>query len=108
MRLVAGLGNPGERYRRTRHNAGFMVVDLLAARSRAVARLEGDVWLAEAGLGSEAGLGDEPVLLVKPLSYMNRSGPPLARLLSQAGGSPADLLVLVDDVALELGTVRVR
>jgi PTH1 family peptidyl-tRNA hydrolase len=102
MRLVAGLGNPGERYRRTRHNAGFMAIDALSARARAAGRLEGDAWLAEARLD------DEPVLLVKPLAYMNRSGPPLARLLSQSGASPADLLVIVDDVALELGTVRVR
>jgi PTH1 family peptidyl-tRNA hydrolase len=102
MRLVAGLGNPGERYRRTRHNAGFMVVDLIAARLRAVGRLEQDVWLAEARLG------DGPVRLVKPLSFMNCSGPPLARVLSESSGSPADLVVLVDDVALELGTVRVR
>ena len=102
MRLVVGLGNPGERYRRTRHNAGFLALDLLAARSRAVPRLEADAWLAEASLG------DERVLLVKPLSFMNRSGEPLARLLSESGGSPADLVVVVDDVALELGTVRVR
>jgi PTH1 family peptidyl-tRNA hydrolase len=102
MRLVVGLGNPGERYRRTRHNAGFLALDVLAARSHAVPRLEADAWLAEASLGGER------VRLVKPLSFMNRSGEPLARLLSEADGSPADLVVAVDDVALELGTVRVR
>lgn len=57
---------------------------------------------------AEAVLGDERVLLVKPLSYMNLSGEPLARLLAGAGGAPADLVVLVDDVALELGAIRVR
>ncbi len=102
MRFVVGLGNPGERYRRTRHNAGFLALDVLAARARARARLEADAWLAETSLGGER------VLLVKPLSFMNRSGEPLARLLSESGGSPADLVVVVDDVALELGTVRVR
>jgi PTH1 family peptidyl-tRNA hydrolase len=102
MRLVVGLGNPGERYRRTRHNAGFLVLDALAARARAVGRFDGDAWLAEASLG------DVPILLVKPLAYMNRSGPPLARLLEATGGSPEDLVVIVDDVALELGTLRVR
>jgi PTH1 family peptidyl-tRNA hydrolase len=102
MRLVVGLGNPGERYRRTRHNAGFLALDVLAARARAAARLEADAWLAETSLGVER------VLLVKPLSFMNRSGEPLVRLLSESGGSPADLVVVVDDVALELGTVRVR
>ncbi len=103
MRVVAGLGNPGSRYERTRHNAGFRALDLLAARAGAVGRLEEDAWLAEA-----TGLASEPVLLVKPLRFMNLSGPPLARLLERSGGSPAELLVIVDDVALELGTIRVR
>ena len=102
MRLVVGLGNPGERYRNTRHNAGFMAVDLLAARLRAQPRVEGDIWLAQALLGEQA------VLLVKPLSFMNCSGLALARLLSRTGGGAADLVVVLDDVALELGTVRVR
>jgi PTH1 family peptidyl-tRNA hydrolase len=102
MRLVVGLGNPGERYRRTRHNVGFRVLELLAARAGAQGRFVEDAWLAEARLG------DEQVLLVKPLAFMNCSGPPLERLLAASGGSPADLVVIVDDVALELGTVRVR
>jgi PTH1 family peptidyl-tRNA hydrolase len=102
MRLVVGLGNPGERYRRTRHNVGFLAVDELAARAHAVPRVDGDAWLAEAQLGGQA------ALLVKPLSFMNRSGLPLSRLLAQLGESPAALVVAVDDVALELGTVRVR
>jgi PTH1 family peptidyl-tRNA hydrolase len=99
---VAGLGNPGERYRRTRHNAGFMAVDALAARAQAAGRVEGDAWVAEGAVGGG------PVLLVKPLAFMNASGAPVARVLAAHGGSPAELVVLVDDVALELGTVRVR
>jgi PTH1 family peptidyl-tRNA hydrolase len=103
MRFVVGLGNPGERYRRTRHNAGFMAVDALAARIGAGrGREEGDIWVAEAELAGE------PALLVKPLSFMNASGGPVSRLLEAQGGSPLDLVVIVDDVALELGTVRVR
>jgi PTH1 family peptidyl-tRNA hydrolase len=99
---VAGLGNPGERYRRTRHNAGFMAVDALAARARVAGRVEGEAWVAEASVGGG------PVLLVKPLAFMNASGAPVARVLAVHGGSPAELVVLVDDVALELGTIRVR
>jgi PTH1 family peptidyl-tRNA hydrolase len=99
---VAGLGNPGERYRRTRHNAGFMALDALAARAGASGRVEGDAWVGEATLGGG------PVLLVKPLAFMNASGPPVARVLAAAGGAPEDLVVLVDDVALDLGTIRVR
>jgi PTH1 family peptidyl-tRNA hydrolase len=103
LRLVAGLGNPGEKYRRTRHNVGFMVVDVLAARGRARgAREAGDAWVAEADIEAEA------VQLVKPLTFMNRSGVPIERLLVELGLAPADLVVVVDDVALELGTLRIR
>jgi PTH1 family peptidyl-tRNA hydrolase len=103
MRFVVGLGNPGERYRHTRHNLGFRVVDMLAARLGVVAgREEAGAWVAEARLGSE------PALLVKPLSFMNSSGVPVARLLAGHDAMPADLIVVVDDAALDLGTIRVR
>ena len=99
---MVGLGNPGERYRRTRHNAGFMALDVLAARTGAAGRVLDDAWVAEAALGGAT------ALLVKPLSFMNGSGGPVARVLAARGGSPADLVVLVDDLALELGVIRVR
>jgi len=103
MRLVVGLGNPGERYRRTRHNLGFMVVDTLYARGGGtVLREASDSWVA-AGV-----VGGEPVLLVKPLTFMNRSGVAVERLLAAHQGRPEDLVVVVDDVALELGTLRIR
>jgi PTH1 family peptidyl-tRNA hydrolase len=103
MRFVVGLGNPGERYRHNRHNAGFMVVDALAARlGGVVGARRGEAWVAEARLGTE------PALLVKPLSFMNLSGEPVRRLLEVHGGTAADLIVVVDDVALDLGTIRVR
>lgn len=103
MRLVAGLGNPGEKYRRTRHNLGFFVIDVLAARGDArAARDEGDAWVAEADV---AGV---PALLVKPLAFMNRSGVSVERLMVQQGLASSDLVVVVDDVALEIGTLRIR
>ncbi len=103
MRLVAGLGNPGERYRRTRHNLGFFVIDVLAARGDArAAREEGEAWVAEAEVGGE------PALLVKPLLFMNRSGVPIDRLMVQHALAPSDLVVVVDDAALEIGTLRIR
>jgi len=103
MRLVVGLGNPGDHYRRTRHNVGFMVVDVLAARAG------GGRWRAEADAAvAEAELAGERVLLVKPQSFMNRSGVAVERLQLREGGSPQDIVVVLDDVALELGTVRVR
>jgi PTH1 family peptidyl-tRNA hydrolase len=103
MRLLVGLGNPGERYRRTRHNAGFMVVDELAARAEALRPCPvPDAWAAEARLhGAD-------VLLVKPLAFMNRSGAALLPLVERFGLAPADVLAVVDDVALELGTLRLR
>lgn len=79
-----------------------MALDVLASRVSARGRLADDAWVAEACLG------DEDVLLAKPLLYMNRSGIPVARLLGVASAAPADLVVVVDDVALDLGTIRVR
>ena len=102
MRFVVGLGNPGERYRRTRHNIGWMVTDTLHARGGGPAVESCGCWVASGVVGGE------PVHLVKPLSYMNRSGGPLAAFLSSHQGQPQDLLVILDDVALDLGTLRVR
>ena len=80
-----------------------MVVDNLASRSGVhKGREEGDAWLAEAEVGGES------ALLVKPLTFMNRSGVAVERVLASRGGVPAELVVVVDDVALELGTLRVR
>jgi len=102
VRFVVGLGNPGERYRRTRHNVGFMVVDALAARAGAGKGGE----IAEAWV-SPAEVGGEEVLLVKPLTFMNRSGVAVDRVLSMKGGGPQDLVVIIDEVALELGRLRI-
>lgn len=103
MRLLVGLGNPGDRYRRTRHNAGFLVVDALAARAGVVrGREDSGAWVAEAELA-----GTE-VLLVKPLTFMNRSGVAVERLLASSGLGAADVVVVLDDVALDLGTLRIR
>jgi PTH1 family peptidyl-tRNA hydrolase len=104
MRLVVGLGNPGERYRRTRHNAGFLVVDALMARAAARPGPESGLDASVAA----ARLSDQDVLLVKPLTFMNRSGAAVERLLAQHQAVPQDLLVVVDDVALDLGRLRVR
>jgi len=100
---VVGLGNPGERYRRTRHNAGFMVVGARAARAGAGrGREEADASV------SEARVGGEDVLLVKPLTFMNRSGLAVEALRAARGLAPEDVLAVVDDAALELGELRVR
>jgi PTH1 family peptidyl-tRNA hydrolase len=103
MRVVVGLGNPGERYRRTRHNVGFMVVDALAARWGAGrGQIEHEAWTAAARRG------EDEVLLVKPLTFMNRSGVAVGQVLAAASAGPESLVVVVDDVALPLGQIRVR
>lgn len=107
MKVICGLGNPGDRYRWTRHNVGFRVVDLLADRWG----LTGEGRLRDGAAVLEA-RRPEPigrVLLVKPMRYMNRSGGPLRAAMRQTDADPAvDLLVVTDDIDLPLGRIRLR
>ncbi len=105
MKLLVGLGNPGREYDKTRHNAGFMVVDRLVARFApgvtAKARFQ--------AVSYEAPVGSEKVLFLKPTTYMNRSGPAVAEALGFYKLDPrADLMVVVDDFYLPVGSVRIR
>jgi peptidyl-tRNA hydrolase, PTH1 family len=107
VNAICGLGNPGERYRLTRHNMGFRVVDLLADRWQLTGegRLRDGAALLEVRRPEPVGR----VLLVKPMRYMNRSGAPLRAALRQTEVDPAsDLLVVADDIDLPLGKVRLR
>jgi PTH1 family peptidyl-tRNA hydrolase len=107
MKVITGLGNPGERYRLTRHNVGFRVVDLLADRWGLTG--QGRVRDGAALLEVRRPDLDEPVLLVKPMRYMNRSGGPLRAALRQTDVDVGiDLLVVADDIDLPLGRVRLR
>lgn len=105
MKLIVGLGNPGAEYVGTRHNVGFEALDRLARRHSpgAIARSR------FAGAMIEADIDEQRALLLKPLSYMNRSGQSVAEAVRFYKIDPSlDLLVLVDDVALECGTIRLR
>ena len=107
MKAICGLGNPGERYRLTRHNVGFRVVDLLADRwgLTGQGRLRDGSAQLEAPL--EAPIGR--VLLVKPQRFMNRSGAVLRAALRQTQvDATRDLLLITDDVDLPLGRFRLR
>jgi peptidyl-tRNA hydrolase, PTH1 family len=107
MKVICGLGNPGERYRLTRHNVGFRVVDLLADRWTLAGegRVRDGAALLEVHRPEPIGR----VLLVKPMRYMNRSGGPLRAALRQTEVSvESDLLVVCDDIDLPLGRVRLR
>ena len=100
IRLVAGLGNPGPEYAHTRHNIGFMVVDLLAHEA-------GLKWeKASKADAATAKLGD--ALLIKPASYMNQSGHPLHAIAQFYKISPEEILVVLDDFSLPLGRLRIR
>src|SRR6186997_77133 len=103
MKIIVGLGNPGPRYAGTRHNVGFDAVDLLARR-------HGAAWEA-APRGIEALIARwraEDTVLAKPLTFMNLSGSAIVGLLQFYKIEPADLLVLVDEVQLETGRIRIR
>lgn len=103
MRLIVGLGNPGTKYERTRHNVGFRVVDAFAAKHRIeVATHEKD---ALTGRGRVAG---QSVMLAKPLTFMNLSGKAVALLMRAYLESPGELLVVYDDIDLPLAKLRVR
>jgi PTH1 family peptidyl-tRNA hydrolase len=107
MKVVCGLGNPGERFRLTRHNVGFRTVDLLADRwgLTGQGRVRDGAVLLEASLPDPIGR----ILLVKPMKYMNLSGPPLRAAMRQTDAEPrSDLLVVADDVDLPLGRIRLR
>ena len=100
IRLIAGLGNSGDEYKGTRHNIGFEVVDRLAAEW-GVSWQHSKTWHA---LWAKS----EKAILVKPTSYMNRSGEPIQAVASFYKIEPAETLVVLDDMALELGRLRIR
>jgi len=104
VKVIVGLGNPGKQYGNTPHNAGFAVLDEIAARL--ACRLRRSLrFRALTGRGAWAG---EDVLLVAPAAYMNLSGPVVAAVLRAKGARPADMVVVMDDADLALGRLRVR
>ena len=105
MKLIVGLGNPGREYRDTRHNVGFMVVDEIARR-HGIDWASGPSQIAETLVGKR--FGTEPLMLAKPLTYMNNSGESVAALARYFGVSQDDLLVVVDEAALPFGRLRAR
>lgn len=100
LRLVVGLGNPGREYANTRHNIGFMLVERMAARAGAQFRLE-KPWKTE-------WTRVDDLLLCKPLTYMNLSGEAVRQISQFYKIEPAETLVVLDDLALPLGKLRLR
>lgn len=101
--LVVGLGNPGDKYENTRHNAGFMAIDQLADRGDfPVQRLKFHA------LTHQATISGQGVLVMKPTTYMNLSGDAVAEAAAFYKVDPEHILVLCDDVSLPLGKLRIR
>jgi len=103
MKLIAGLGNPGIKYARNRHNVGFMTLDHLARAEHK--RFERQRFNAQL---LEVNLADERVLLVKPQTYMNLSGSAVGKLAAFYRLARADVMIVYDDLDLPLGKIRLR
>jgi PTH1 family peptidyl-tRNA hydrolase len=105
VKLIVGLGNPGREYRDTRHNVGFMLVDEIARRYQLT-------WAMAPSQVPDAFVvkrfGAEPLLLAKPLTFMNRSGLAVTALSAYYRIPPADILIVYDDVDLPFGKLRAR
>lgn len=104
LQLVVGLGNPGPRYARTRHNVGFLALERLAAAAGQTFRHHNKLH----GLLAEVGVGRERLRLLMPQTFMNDSGRSVRASLDWFGLGPDQLLVIVDDMDLPLGRLRLR
>ena len=105
MKLVVGLGNPGKEYENTRHNVGFMAIDMLQKELlfeafREEKKFDGQL--------SEGNFGSNKVILLKPLTFMNLSGESVLKVLQFYKITPQDCLVIYDDLDLALGALRIR
>jgi PTH1 family peptidyl-tRNA hydrolase len=104
LKLLVGLGNPGEKYAGTRHNVGFMALERLAGLERVPFRQQGKLH----GLLAEVGQGEQRLRLLMPQTYMNDSGRSIRAALDWYGLDAGQMLLLVDDMDLPLGRLRLR
>ncbi len=103
MKIIAGLGNPGLKYEKTRHNAGFMVIDKLAEELKVSFTQE-----KFSASFVKTKVKEEDVILLKPLTYMNNSGFAIRQCMDFYKASPEDLIIIYDDVDLPVGRIRLR
>ncbi|MFQ6028378.1 MAG: aminoacyl-tRNA hydrolase [Dehalococcoidia bacterium] len=103
MKIIVGLGNPGDRYHHSRHNIGFRCIDLMARQWEI--RLSERRAKAVLGRGNHLG---QDVVLAKPRTFMNNSGEAVEYLLTRLAATPADLLVIYDEMDLPVGKLRLR
>jgi peptidyl-tRNA hydrolase, PTH1 family len=108
MKLIVGLGNPGEKYEGTRHNLGFMAVDHFLKDAKSAKEA---VWSANSKLKSEIAIVDqdsEKIILAKPQTFMNNSGLSVSLLLNYYKVEPSDLWVVYDELDLPVGALKIR
>ncbi len=103
MKMIVGLGNPGKRYEKTRHNTGFLVVDKIAEQCQA--QINQNRFQALIAL---VNVGNQQVLLMKPQTYMNLSGEAVLSAAKYYKIDPKDILVIMDDIDLPVGKIRIR
>ena len=103
MKLIVGLGNPGKEYEKTRHNSGFMAMDVLADKLHT--SITSEKWNA---LIANVMIEGQKVILMKPLTYMNASGSAVSQAVSFYHIDPSDILVMHDDMDLPTGSLRIR
>ena len=104
LKLVVGLGNPGAKYAGTRHNIGFMALELLGERSGFSFRQQAKLH----GLAADTGVGEHRLRLLMPQTYMNDSGRSIRAAIDWFGWNSEQVLVIVDDMDLPLGRLRLR
>ena len=104
LKMIVGLGNPGSKYSGTRHNIGFMALERMASSTGFIFRQQTKLH----GLAAEMGVGDQRLRLLMPQTYMNDSGRSIRAALDWYGFAPKQLLVLVDDMDIPLGRLRLR
>ncbi len=103
MKLIAGLGNPGSEYAKTKHNVGFMLADALAEKLNITSWKE-----KYNALVADAYIGAEKIIIAKPQTYMNNSGEAIAPLMNWYKLEPEELIVIHDDMDIPAGTIRIR
>lgn len=102
MRLIVGLGNPGAKYGNTRHNVGFVAVERIAEALSLEFREKDDYLICSGSIG------DEKISLMEPLTFMNRSGAAVARVMRKSNIAPEDVIVIHDDLDLPPGKLKIR
>ncbi|OGH10701.1 MAG: aminoacyl-tRNA hydrolase [Candidatus Levybacteria bacterium RIFCSPLOWO2_01_FULL_36_13] len=113
MKLIVGLGNPGEKYEKTKHNLGFVILDHLVKDSQSVSRIK---WDKNAKLKSEIFIMDwqpkkgntEKIIFAKPQTYMNKSGLSVSLLANFYKITPSDIWIIHDELDLPLGSMKIR